>query len=595
MKNNQVKKKVVVKFLFNNIMDEPELFIFMPKIYRIFFSLIFFSQIYPQNLVDGTAVPILSAKSALQAPMGVRALGMGQANTGRSDDLSALRYNPAGLALMGYTEWGLSSHSLPESVQANSLAISTGLPYGSIGLFGQWLTVRDNQQVNAGQHSHPDRNKYSYQAGLSYGASLPNKHFHAGGTIKFFGADYSSGRQETSSYPVNSRGIFFDLGVLATYDLSDLKGIFFYLPKVSAGFAMRNLHPLFRLKNEVYKDYHPEYVTGISLYYRYRFMLNADMALSPDLPAIFRWGMEIWPIYFLAIRLGTSRQANITGAYWGFGIGESVGKSKVSFEYAGQVYFERAVYHNSGNIQNLPRISGLGETFHSFAIHQSFEFSRTYQDYYGKIRTVPIAISDRYISAYRFSREIQPEEILDDAVLAIKKTEPGYIEQKDEFPVEPSEKENAEAKTEQKKFVVALFPVVEYYVSSEPYGNSYAQDLYRNFLDYLQSKKNKLTLVSQWRMKNTPRREQGESQVNYLARLCRFHQAEILILPNLDIDKKEGFLTARIIYYKANDREISAMSEFKNSEDRYEILKKNLVQDIGLQLATLLDINLKVP
>ena len=543
---------------------------------------------------DGVAVPVLAGRQALSTPMGVRAEGMAEANTGRADDLSALRYNPAGLSLMGYWEWGFNSHTLSNSVQANSLAVTAPLPYGNLGLYGQWLAVRDNLDVQDGLMVHPDRHKYSYHSGLSYAAPVVNRHFHAGGTVKFFAADFRNGHhlypEGTAPYPRTQRGIFFDLGLLAYYDLSDLKGLFFYLPKVSVGFAARNLHPLFKLKgDEIYREYIPEYNVGFSAYYSHRFMLNFDIVNSPEFTTMFRTGAEIWPVYFLALRGGVMSQAEggaQRGVYWGLGIGESIGSSKLSFEYSG-----RSVYE-IGSTQ-APR------TYHSFAFHQSFENVLDYTDRYGKRRRIPLAITDRYVSQYRFAREISPEEIIDDAILfaqgdpnRAKKAEQKKIvkpKEDKEPPVIPDTPEETQPTLRRRG--VAVFPFVEDFTTSEPFNNTFGKNLRGAILEFILSKK-ELRPLSDTRYKLTPKRERGESDVAYMNRLCKFHNIELVVFPVLVIDDRNTDLRARLLYYKAGDTEISAITERHNDYDRFALLQRDVVQDFALQVASLLDIDL---
>lgn len=291
-----------------------------------------------------------------------------------------------------------------------------------------------------------------------------------------------------------------------------------------------------------------------------------------------------------------SRQGAIKGAYWGLGLGESVGSSKVSLEYAGQVYFENAAYRATANMENLAAISGLRETYHSFAIHQSFENIKRYTDYYGKTRVVPVAITDRYVSAYRFAREIQPEEIIDDIWEATNipqsdDYDPNAIRPKDDRPLpEVPEKEEGK-KAVAKRFRIAVFPFAEYYTTSEPFPNTFSTNLRASILEFA-LKQEALLLVSEWRVKNSPRREAGENDIQYLNRLCKFHSADLLLLPALEIDHRETHLKARLVYFRANDKEISALSEYWNTYERFEVLRENVVKDFALQTSSLLDTNL---
>lgn len=541
---------------------------------------------------NGSAVPTLSPKTQLESSLGVRAFGMGQAMTGRPDDLSSLFYNPAGLSLMGYWEYGISHHDLSDDVDSNSLMMTAPLPYGNLGAQFSYYSVQNNLIVENRELAHPDRNKYGYSAGLSYGAPVYRKNVHAGITLKYFSSIYSANRTDASTYPAAERGFFADIGFTGRYDLADLKGIFFFLPEVSAGLAIRNMHPRFGMPDEV-QGYAPTVVTGIAAHYSYLSTLSIDVVTRDGYQTLYRYGFEFWPVHFMALRVGYEHSVptdNAKALTWGFGLGESIGQSKMSFEYAG--------------MRDMPESwGGQGEQyFHRIAVHQSFGKILEYTDRYGKARRIPLAISERYNNPLRYATILEPHELVTDVIQVTKEEEadPEIIEIEEEAedtepdtpvtPDTPDEDPVVPVEKPEKK-PVAIYPFRVEFVSSRPTDTEIHKEIRRVIVRFAHEAES-LDPMKEMRYKLTPWQEQNEDYIKYLNRICRFHSVDLLVFHTLKIDEVEEQLTLRAVYFKKGDSDISGETETSLSINRLEELKSAAKRDFALQTASLLDLEL---
>lgn len=531
----------------------------------------------PGYSTEGSTIPYLQADYLLQQPLGVRSLGVGGAQTGRADDLSAMRYNPAGLSLMGYWEYGFDFHENEQHTQNASALLSAPLPYGTLGFRYTDYYVRDNDQVADGSHAHPDKSNQAYLTGLSYGLPVYGHYVHAGATMNYFSSQwYYPGEDKLT----HSRGIFLDLGAIAEYDISDLGGMFTYLPGVSVGASIRNLHPGFKIDNEIYDQYTREYSIGGSLYYDYRFMLNVDMVVPEEAATEWRYGAEWWPFYFLALRGGvvlTGEPNTYRATTFGFGLGDSITCSKMSFEYAGEVRMPDG-------------FSSKEEVLHSFAIHHSFEKLRKDSKCRSSDR-VAVAMTDRYTERYRFAKEIPPGDIIDDTIAAInQESEETVVES---VPVDADPAPIQVAGETIRPQIVGYFPLAIEFVSSDPYENHYRDQLRDPIILFIKDDKH-LKSVSDLRYKlPQPKKEAAESDVDYLNRLSKFHNAKMLVFGTLVVDERKRELTIKLVYHRSGDTEISSLVEYSGKIEKMDKLAENLRHDFVLQVNSLLDLALE--
>jgi hypothetical protein len=526
---------------------------------------------------DGASVPTLSAASALNTPLGVRSYGMGMAQTGNANDLSALYFNPAALAHINYVEYGLSYHGAPNDVAGHSLLMSIPLPngYGNLGLTGVFNTVQDNQYVQNGVNVLPDRNKYSYIAGLSYGRAILPRILAGGMTVKWFGADFTASPLVTP-YAQQQKGLFLDLALLGTFDPGLYYEWLHWLPRFSAGFSARNIHPLLKLDNEVSRsENREEYNAGISMHFPYKFMLNFDAVNSPVAPTRFRTGFEYWPVHFLALRAGvtTAGAADpFQSLHWGIGFGETVQSSKLSFEYSAAKEFPE------GFGVNFERPHA---TYHRFAFHQSFESIEVN----AKGRITPVRFTERYTHRYRFARELAPREIIADTVTSLLSEDVGYddaikaaqasgsvtelsvppeiaSDETEEAPTTEPQKKPQRPKPETivGKYIVAVYPVNMEVIAGTVKNYSLKEKLRGNFLIEV-GRGGVGRLINASKMSGSPVQGDRELESAYLKKLQQSLGADLIVFNKLYANGNTGELKLVTLYYKRGDNGISAQTE----------------------------------
>lgn len=530
---------------------------------------------------DGASVPTLSAATALNTPLGVRSYGMGMAQTGNANDLSALYFNPAALAHINYVEYALSYHGAPNDVAGHSFLMSVPLPngFGNLGLTGVFNRPQDNQYVENGVNVLPDRNKYSYIAGLSYGRAILPRILAGGMTVKWFGADFLASPPVTS-YAQQQKGLFIDLALISTFDPGLYYEWLHWLPRFSAGFAVRNLHPLLRLDNEVSRaENREEYNTGISMHFPYKFMLNFDVVNSVNFPTRFRTGLEYWPVHFLALRAGVTTAGTtdpFQSLHWGVGFGETVQSSKLSFEYAA------AKEYPEGFGSNFERPHA---TYHRFAFHHSFESIELDQ----KGRITPLRFTERYTHRFRFARELAPREIIADTVTSLLTENVGYdnallaaqptgTTTGAALEVAPEDAEVAPAKGPAKaqrpkpetivgKYIVAIFPVSVEVIAGTVKNYSLKEKLRGNFLIAV-NRGGAGRLINANKLSSAPAQQERELESAYLKRLQQALGADLIVFNKLYVDGNSGQLKLVTLYYKRGDTGISGQTEVEGVDAR---------------------------
>jgi hypothetical protein len=518
---------------------------------------------------DGNSVPTLSAASALNTPLGVRSYGMGMAQTGNANDLSAMYYNPAALGSINYFEYGLSYHSAGNDVAGHSLLVSIPLPYGTIGLSGVFNTSQDNEYVSGGVNALPDRNKYSYIAGISYGAPVWVRKINAGMTLKWFGADFSSAAAGVA-YPQQQKGLFIDLALLGTFDPAHYSDRLRWLPRISGGFAARNLHPKFNMDNEVSNaENREEYNAGISLQFPYKLMLNVDVVNSVNVPTRMRYGLEYWPGHFIAFRGGVTHSSDgslYKSIHWGIGFGETVQASKLSFEYSG------AKEYPDGFGLNFEQPNA---TYHRFAFHHSFETI----DVTDK-RVTPVRYTERYSHRYRFSRALSPGEIIADTVTVLPSEAGGFddavaaAESAGPIPVVPPSPEHPKPNIVG-RYWVAVFPVTVDVIAGRVKNISLKEKIRGNYLIEV-NRGGAGRLVNAFQLQKAPAQQQGELESAYLSRVQQAVGADLIVFTKLYVDGNTGNLKVMTLYYRRGDKGISAQDEVVGSDaEELDFLRKS--------------------
>lgn len=148
----------------------------------------------------------------LEIGISARAIGMGEAFLGVANDVSALYYNPGGIALLDHTEAMATHIEYPAGIQYEFLGIAMLTPrfYGNIGLAAYWLHTDDMPYTT---YEHPGGDGQTFSAGdfalaATYSSSLTD-HFSLGVTMKYI---HSFLELESSSGWAVDVGTFYNTG-----------------------------------------------------------------------------------------------------------------------------------------------------------------------------------------------------------------------------------------------------------------------------------------------------------------------------------------------------------------------------------------------
>ncbi|GAB1350457.1 type IX secretion system outer membrane channel protein PorV [Ignavibacteriales bacterium] len=179
---------------------------------RLYFLVILVSAcslMFGQTKVGSTAAPFLSIG------IGPRAVGMGGAFTATANDITALYWNPAGVARMGGSGAYFSHTKWFADINFNYAAAMLSL--GDWGTVGGSVTVLDYGETEITTVKEPDGTGAKYGAkdlamGLHYAMNLTDR-FSIGGTVKYV---------QQSIWNTSASTVAFDLGVLF---LSEIYGL----------------------------------------------------------------------------------------------------------------------------------------------------------------------------------------------------------------------------------------------------------------------------------------------------------------------------------------------------------------------------------
>ena len=548
-----------------------------------------------ENRSAGYSIPTLHPTNVLNSSLGVRSFGMGEAQTGRADDLSSMYYNIAGLAQMNYWEAALSHKGLTNDVDGNSFMMNIPTPIGVFGTQFTYYSVRDNEHVENGSNSHPDRERSTYLVGLSYARNIVQG-LKAGLTLKYTSANFSKGTPALG-FAEKQRGIYADIGLLYNYDLSKFGGILHFFPDVGFGLSARNLHPKFGIPDEINSNAE-EYVMGMSIYYAYNVTLNLDLKNRRNEHMRYHFGIEWWPFYFIALRVGMvaeSPERPYIAYHWGLGLGETVGETKnLSFEYAGQ----------NEQVNGIPNQS---QTYHRIAVHLGFEKVANIKGPYNKTYKLKIAESDRYNTPLQFALEQQPEEIVSDSALIaiLNKDKDKVIEQEQETEtatttVTTTTNDNGRKKPVKKpvkfkKRVVGMYPFS--YIANgvstsadEESRSEIPKKIRRAILLEIIAEKT-LKSMKEKRYGLTPQKREEESDIEYAERLCQFHFVDALGFGSL-VQEGNGKYTIKITIMKRGAKSFSGVIQRTGKLDEIKSLAQDLAGEFVLNVKEMLKIRL---
>ena len=265
------------------------------------------------RLIAGTAVALLLLAGVVQAnfletELGARAMGMGGAFVAVADDVTALHWNPAGLAgLQGFQFFGMrSSVYSVEGLSEDAALASYGT--GSVGYGVGWMRT-------GVQDPYYEEDLYNEDTLLAgYGTETPIDGLAAGITLKRFSV-------EAPGYEHGNDPAFVSGGDDAY--AADL-GALYRQGKWSVGGIVRNLgEPKLQLLDSTAdEDLDPvvsEFRLGGSYLFRDVMMMTAEWRSPREVPEYYEnrysinLGTEVWFYDAFALRAGMNRDRITAG------------------------------------------------------------------------------------------------------------------------------------------------------------------------------------------------------------------------------------------------------------------------------------------
>ena len=197
---------------------------------KIIFTIIILSLLCSSMFAAVFAKTGTASLQFLKLGVDARAIGMGEAYTAVTDDISSVYWNPAGLALKYETQVFFSHTNWVAETYHEFVAASTETNYGFFGVFGSVFHT-PAMDVTTEDDFGPNGEKFYFSniaAGLTYANAFTDK-FSFGITGKFL-------RENIADEYVN--GFAFDMGTMYNTDFRN----------IIIGMSLRNFGPEVRYK-----------------------------------------------------------------------------------------------------------------------------------------------------------------------------------------------------------------------------------------------------------------------------------------------------------------------------------------------------------
>jgi hypothetical protein len=251
----------------------------------------------------------------LKIGVGARAIAMGEAYAAQADDVSALYWNPGGLALMQERQASFMYDQMYQGLSYSNAAIGIPLENGAVGGSLSYLGYGKIDGFDAA--GNPAGSLDAHSSVGTLGGSWLGNQWSLGANLK--------GIQQKLA-DESATGAAFDLGATAIFPKPVLGGTMRF------GFAARNLGPSVKFLQQ--SDPLPqEYRLGVAAVQMMNRKLNVslDYAMPKADNASVQGGAEYWFVPFLAIRAGYIANKN-EGS--GIRAGAGLRIKGVSFDYA---------------------------------------------------------------------------------------------------------------------------------------------------------------------------------------------------------------------------------------------------------------------
>ncbi len=331
---------------------------------RIIFAIILilpaagFSQFVSDVSKAGT-----TAAAFLEVGVGSRAVGLGEAYVAIANDVSAVYWNPAGLAQLGKRELGLNHIEWFADVTIDHASLA--FPIKGFGTLAFGLTMLNMGDQDVRTVEEPDGTGERFgandiAAGISYARSLTDR-FAIGGTIKFV-------RQ--TIFNMHANGVALDVGTMFTTPLKGLR----------LGMSITNFGTKMRMRGDdtvVFVDIAPDNFGSNN-----RIVSRLDLE-SWSLPLNFRAG--------LAYEIKQTRGSKLTLALEGLHPNNNTESVNVGGEYLFQGFFAVRAGYRSLFIRDGEGGLSLGAGLTTKINNMHLQFDYSYSDH------------NRLQSAQRFS------------------------------------------------------------------------------------------------------------------------------------------------------------------------------------------------
>lgn len=256
--------------------------------------------------------------NVLEIKPGARPAAMGHAFVGVADDINAVNYNPAGLALLTKNELQFNQNNLFDGVIASN--ISFILQFSDMqaenikdfGVLGGGVTFVDYGRLDGRDALGQDTGEFGSMdrlVSVSYGKAF--------NSVFSFGITGREVRQEI--YGIKANGFSFDGGVMFSHVIDN----------VNIGLAAQNLGEKISFEKEE-EALPTNFALGTSLMLvKDRLLLAADLNKPVNNYYYWNLGTEYWLTQVLTLRLGYSTKHDI-----GNGISSGVGINLREFDFS---------------------------------------------------------------------------------------------------------------------------------------------------------------------------------------------------------------------------------------------------------------------
>jgi hypothetical protein len=229
----------------------------------------------------------------LKLGIGSRAIGMGEAFSALSDDITALYWNPAGLVQLKKSEIQVTHNESFEGIKHEFLGYAVPLSKGTLAIAAYGVTIPKDLERRSGLYEDDPFEPYTVSQG-NFGAYDMALHISY---AKQINANLSGG--------VSLKLIQQNIDDISAYGAAADIGALYRVPdsRLSLAFVLENMGPKIKFRDE---GYYPPFTVRLGSAWRWNNMITQtlDVSKSIDNFPFIMTGCEFTPIEFLAVRVG---------------------------------------------------------------------------------------------------------------------------------------------------------------------------------------------------------------------------------------------------------------------------------------------------